>query len=97
MLSSQVPLAMASKAMRHSTLSTTTEIYGHLLRHVAHQAVDAIDTALRVAERRLANAATLARPQRQLADHVVAAMCGRPTTQCDHMATTRATTGSKGI
>jgi integrase len=50
MLSSQVPLAMASKAMRHSTLSTTTEVYGHLLRHAAHQAVDAIDTALRLAE-----------------------------------------------
>jgi integrase len=34
MLSSQVPLAMASKTMRHSTLSTTTETYVHLLRHV---------------------------------------------------------------
>lgn len=54
MLSSQVPLAMASKTMRHSTLSTTTEVYGHLLRHVAHQAVDAIDTALSLAERDLA-------------------------------------------
>jgi len=50
MLSSQVPLAMASKTMRHSTLSTTTEIYGHLLRHVAHQAVDAIAAALTAAE-----------------------------------------------
>jgi hypothetical protein len=30
----------------HSTLSTTTEIYGHLLRHVAHDAVNAIATAL---------------------------------------------------
>ncbi|MGD9527584.1 MAG: tyrosine-type recombinase/integrase [Pseudonocardia sp.] len=50
MLSSQVPLAMASKTMRHSTLSTTTEVYGHLLRHVAHQAVEAIDTALTAAE-----------------------------------------------
>ena len=50
MLSSQVPLAMASKTMRHSTLSTTTEIYGHLLPHVAHQAVDAIDAALTAAE-----------------------------------------------
>ena len=56
MLSSQVPLAMASKAMRHSTLSTTTEVYGHLLRHVAHQAVDAIDTALRLAEEHLRSA-----------------------------------------
>lgn len=46
MLSSQVPLAMASKTMRHSTLSTTTEVYGHLLRH----AVEAIDLALTAAE-----------------------------------------------
>jgi integrase len=46
MLSSQVPLAMASKTMRHSTLSTTTEIYGHLLRQVCHDAVKAIETAL---------------------------------------------------
>jgi integrase len=50
MLSSHVPLAMASKTMRHSTLSTTTEVYRHLLRHVAQQAVDAIDTALTSAE-----------------------------------------------
>jgi integrase len=50
MLASQVPLAMASKTMRHSTLSTTTEVYGHLLRHVAQQAVGAIDTALTSAE-----------------------------------------------
>jgi integrase len=35
MLSSQVPLAMASKTLRHSTVSTTTEIYAHLLKPVA--------------------------------------------------------------
>ncbi|MCS7484571.1 site-specific integrase [Umezawaea endophytica] len=46
MLSSQVPLAMASKTLRHSTLSTTTEIYGHLLKHVALDAVRAIEIAL---------------------------------------------------
>jgi hypothetical protein len=50
MLSSQVPLAITSKTMRHSTLSTTTEIYGLLLRHAAHQAVDAIDVALATAD-----------------------------------------------
>jgi integrase len=49
MLSSQVPLAMASKTMRHSTLSTTTEIYGHLLRQVGHDAVKSIETALAAA------------------------------------------------
>jgi hypothetical protein len=41
---------MASKTMRHSTLSTTTEVYGHLQRHVAQQAVEAIDLALTAAE-----------------------------------------------
>ncbi|MBP2329428.1 uncharacterized ferritin-like protein (DUF455 family) [Kibdelosporangium banguiense] len=41
---------MASKTMRHSTLSTTTEIYAHLLRHVAHDAVNAISTALEIAD-----------------------------------------------
>ena len=50
MLSSQVPLAITSKTMRHSTLSTTTEIYGQLLRYAAHQAVDAIGVALTAAE-----------------------------------------------
>ena len=35
--------------MRYSTLSTT-EVYGHLVRHLAHQAVDA---ALTTAEREL--------------------------------------------
>jgi hypothetical protein len=36
--------------MRHSTLSTTTETYGHLMHHVALQAVEAIDTALTTAD-----------------------------------------------
>jgi hypothetical protein len=45
-----VPLAMTSKTMRHSTLSTTTEVYGHLLRHGAQQAVEAIDDAVTAAE-----------------------------------------------
>jgi hypothetical protein len=49
-LSSQIPVAMASKTLRHSTLNTTTEIYGHLPRHVAHQAVEAIDNALTTAD-----------------------------------------------
>jgi integrase len=50
MLNSRVPLAVISRAMRHSTLSTTTEVYGHLLRHVAHDAVDVIATALNEAD-----------------------------------------------
>jgi hypothetical protein len=47
--------------MRHSTLSTTTEIYGHLLRHAAHQAVDAIDHALTTAEHALPAAVEIGR------------------------------------
>ncbi|SDG33869.1 Site-specific recombinase XerD [Pseudonocardia oroxyli] len=62
MLASQVPLAMASKTMRHSTLSTTTEIYGHLLRHVAQQAVASIDAALTDAENSRRQTTTTVRP-----------------------------------
>ncbi|HEY2765530.1 MAG TPA: site-specific integrase, partial [Pseudonocardiaceae bacterium] len=50
MIASNVPLAVASKTMRHSTLSTTVNIYGHLTPQVAHQAVDAIATALDTAD-----------------------------------------------
>lgn len=47
MLSSQVSLAMASTTLLHSTLSTTTKIYGHLLWPVAIDAVKVIETALK--------------------------------------------------
>jgi hypothetical protein len=45
MLSAQVPLVMASKTLRHSTVSTTTEIYAHLLRPIANNAVNTMETA----------------------------------------------------
>jgi integrase len=38
MIASGVPLAMVSKTLRHSTLSTTVDIYGHLTRQAAHEA-----------------------------------------------------------
>jgi hypothetical protein len=57
MISSQVPMAMASKTLRHSTLSTTVNIYGHLTPQVAHQAVDAITTALDTADNATPSAA----------------------------------------
>jgi len=44
MISSQVPLAMASKTLRHSKLSITVDTYGHLVPYAAQQAVDAIAT-----------------------------------------------------
>ena len=42
MISSQVPLAMASKTLRHSKLSITVDTDGHLVPYAAQQAVDAI-------------------------------------------------------
>jgi integrase len=52
MIASGVPLAMVSKTLRHSTLSTTVDIYGHLTRQAAQDAVDATATALDNAERK---------------------------------------------
>ena len=57
MLSSQVPLVMASRTLRHSTVSTTTEIYAHLLKPVANDAVNTIETALATCDH---NATTIA-------------------------------------
>ncbi|MEV0022454.1 site-specific integrase [Streptomyces atroolivaceus] len=46
-----VPLTMVSKTLRHSTLSTTANLYSHLTRQAAHQAVDTIDHTLTTAAR----------------------------------------------
>ncbi|MFG2918616.1 tyrosine-type recombinase/integrase [Kitasatospora sp. NPDC048298] len=46
MISSQVPLAIVSKTLRHSTLATTVNIYGHLLPQAAREAVTALADAL---------------------------------------------------
>ena len=45
MISSQVPLAVVSKTLRHSTLATTVNIYGHLLPQAARALADALDHA----------------------------------------------------
>lgn len=50
MIASNVPLGVVSKTMRHSTLSVTVNIYGHLARHTAHQAVDAMADTLNAAQ-----------------------------------------------
>ncbi|MFE2442707.1 hypothetical protein ACWDHW_45435 [Streptomyces melanosporofaciens] len=42
----------ATKTLRHSTLATTVNLYGHLLPHAARDAVAAIDTALERADRK---------------------------------------------
>ncbi|MEU1631120.1 tyrosine-type recombinase/integrase, partial [Streptomyces sp. NPDC020096] len=38
-----VPLTVVSKTLRHSTLSTTANIYSHLTQQATRDAVDAID------------------------------------------------------
>jgi integrase len=94
MIESGVPFAMVSKTLRHSTLSTTVDIYGHLTRQAAQDAVDATATALDNAERKArkpasgtCSRATTLRPQSALihncryANHgisAVQAMSGRP-------------------
>jgi integrase len=71
MIASGVPLAMVSKTLRHSTPSTTVDIYGHLTRQAAQDAVDPTATALDNAERKARRSpsgtrsrATTLRPQR---------------------------------
>ncbi|MGK5497901.1 tyrosine-type recombinase/integrase [Streptomyces sp. URMC 125] len=51
MISSGVPPAVVSKTLRHSTLSTTVNLYGHLLPHAARDAVRALGRALERADR----------------------------------------------
>lgn len=41
-----VPLTVVSKTLRHSTLSTTANVYAHLTAQAARQAVDIIDSTL---------------------------------------------------
>lgn len=49
-ISAGVPLTVVSKTLRHSTLSTTANLYSHLTQQAAHQAVDTIDHVLSGAE-----------------------------------------------
>ena len=45
-----VPLTVVSKTLRHSTLSTTANIYSHLTAQAARRAVDTIDNTLTQAD-----------------------------------------------
>ncbi|MET9378745.1 site-specific integrase [Streptomyces sp. NPDC002992] len=49
-ISAGVPLTVVSKTLRHSTLSTTANLYSHLTQQAARQAVDTIDHILSGAE-----------------------------------------------
>ncbi|WP_406386620.1 tyrosine-type recombinase/integrase [Streptomyces sp. NBC_00211] len=62
-----VPLTVVSKTLRHSTLSTTANIYSHLTQQAAREAVDTIDHTLTRAQKRptglAGTAATTTRPR----------------------------------
>ncbi|MGI5192775.1 tyrosine-type recombinase/integrase [Streptomyces sp. CA-288835] len=47
-----VPLTVVSKTLRHSTLSTTANIYSHLTQQAAREAVDTIEHTLTRAEQK---------------------------------------------
>lgn len=49
MITSGVPIAIVSKTLRHSTIATTINIYGHLLKHAAEDAVNALAQAYELA------------------------------------------------
>lgn len=51
MIMSQVPIAIVSKTLRHSTVATTVNLYGHLLKTAAQDAVTALADALDHADR----------------------------------------------
>ncbi|MFD7413060.1 tyrosine-type recombinase/integrase [Kitasatospora purpeofusca] len=46
MIAEDIPVAVVSKTMRHSTLAITINLYGHLLKDSADEAVTALSTAL---------------------------------------------------
>ncbi|WP_257033152.1 MULTISPECIES: tyrosine-type recombinase/integrase [unclassified Streptomyces] len=46
MIAADIPVAVVSKTMRHSTLAITINLYGHLLKDSAGEAVKALSAAL---------------------------------------------------
>jgi hypothetical protein len=52
MIAAGVPLPIVSKTLRHSGTGITADLYAHLTRETAHQAVDAMAAALEAAETR---------------------------------------------
>jgi len=64
-----VPLTVVSKTLRHSTLSTTANIYSHLTRQAAREAVDTIEHTLTLAEQKADRQARQERP-RSPRDHL---------------------------
>ena len=64
-----VPLTVVSKTLRHSTLSTTANIYSHLTQQAAREAVDTIEHTLTRAEQKVDRKARL-KQLRSPRDHI---------------------------
>ncbi|MDH6145734.1 integrase [Kitasatospora sp. GP30] len=52
MIAEGIPIAVVSKTLRHSTLAITINLYGHLLKDSADEAVNALEAALNRADGR---------------------------------------------
>jgi hypothetical protein len=69
MIASGGPLAVASKMLRHSQVSITADLYGHLTREASQAAADGLATVLDAAaaelaaERAMQSATTSARSE----------------------------------
>jgi integrase len=63
-LTEGIDMAIVSKTARHNTISTTANIYTHLTKRAARQAVDAIAKSLDRAERRYDHPTTTRAPTR---------------------------------
>lgn len=73
MIASGVPLAVASKMLRHSQVGITADLYGHLTREASHAAADGLAAVLDAAAAELASErairdATTMRPQQPMPD-----------------------------
>lgn len=73
MITSGVPLAVASKMLRHSQVGITADLYGHLSRETSHAAADGLAAVLDAAAAERANEramrdATTVRPRQPLPD-----------------------------
>ncbi|MFI9162254.1 tyrosine-type recombinase/integrase [Kitasatospora aureofaciens] len=55
MIAAGIPLAVVSKTLRHSNLAITVDLYGHLLKDSADDAVVALASALDRADAEVAD------------------------------------------
>ncbi|MEW2368057.1 tyrosine-type recombinase/integrase [Streptomyces sp. NPDC006656] len=80
-----MPLTVVSKTLRHSTLSTTANIYSHLTQQAAREAVDTIDQTLTRAQKRSDRRAWLERLRPPRDHHATTS----PSARSPHLSTGR--------